>query len=102
MAKVKKLTPKTATAPDTKPMLVKIDQEESISIAQQLLDCCNGQPLEKTSTILNGMVMAVISVAKSAKRYEVSPGSVERMILSWFATSDKACGTEFCKYLKLE
>ena len=83
-------------------MTLEIDKEESLSIASQLLAGIDGQPLEKTSTILNGLFLAMASIAKGAKKYETKPGMVERMILSWFKTSDKISDTEFGKYINLK
>ena len=81
---------------------LEIDKKEALSIATQLLACIDGQPLEKTSTILNGLFIAMVSVAKGAKKYETAPGMVERMILSWFLASDNIGYTEFGKYINLK
>ena len=81
--------------------ILSIDQKEAASIAAQLLDAFDGQPFEKTSTILSGIAVAMLTIAKSASEYATKKGMVEKMILSFFTAADPA-GLQFSKYINLD
>lgn len=80
---------------------LEIDQKESVYIAAQILDAMDGQPVEKTSTILNGLAVAMMTIAKDAAKHQTQKGMVEKMILHWFAACDSINETQFSKYINL-
>lgn len=85
-----------------KTITIEIDKEQAMLIAAQLLDNFDGRPLEETSTNLFALIATVLSLAKSANQYATKKGMVEKMILSWLATTDQLNGLQFSKYINLE
>ena len=85
-----------------KTVTLEIDKEQAMFIATQLLDNFDGRPIEETSTNMFALIATVLSLAKSANKLATKKGMVEKMILSWLATTDELNGLQFSKYINLE
>lgn len=85
-----------------KTITCEIDQELSIHIASQIVKGLGEFPMEATSTVLNGIAVALMSIAADAAELATEKGMVEKMVLSWFCSGDRVKGTQFSKYIDLE
>lgn len=73
-----------------------------MQIATQVVHLVDKMRAEDSSTILNGIAIALMSVAADTAKIATEKGMVEKMVLSWFPMCDQLKGTQFAKYINLE
>ena len=78
-----------------------IDDAIAVKIGTTIVAMFDGASVGESSTILNGVTMALVTLCKGIRTYATEEGSVERMILSWMTATDQPTGNHFSDYITL-
>ena len=77
-----------------------LDQLAAAKIGMTILSMFDGYTVEQSTTILNGVTMALASLCTNVRKYATEEGSVERAILGWLSATDPA-GNHFSDYINI-
>lgn len=77
-----------------------LDQLTAAKIGMNILSMFDGYPIEQSTTILNGITMALVSFCKNVSQHATDEGSVERLVLGWLSATDPA-GNHFSDYINI-
>ena len=78
-----------------------LDQLAAAKICMNILSMFDGCTIEQTTTILNGVTMALVSFCKNVIQHATEEGSVERTVLRWLSATDPASGCHFSDYINI-
>jgi len=78
-----------------------LDQLTAAKIGMNILSMFDGYPIEQSTTILNGITMALVSFCKNVSQHATKEGSVERTVLGWLSATDPASGCHFSDYINI-
>ena len=86
---------------EQKKFTTKFDEPAAAEIGMRILSMLDGHTVEESTTILNGVTMALVSLCKDVSKHATDEGSVERLVLSWLSATDPASGCHFSDYINL-
>ena len=84
-----------------KKFTTQLNQPTAVKIAMNILSMFEGYSVEDSTTILNGVTMALVSLCKNISPHAAEEGSVERTVLTWLSVSDPASGCHFSDYINI-
>ena len=77
------------------------DEPAAYKIGTTILTMFGGYTIEQSTTILNGVAMALASLCTNVRKYATEEGSVERTVLRWLSATDPASGCHFSDYINI-
>lgn len=84
-----------------KKFTIQLDQPAAAEIGMRILSMLDGHTVEESTTILNGVTVALVSLCKDVSKHVTDEGSVERLVLSWLSATDPASGCHFSDYINI-
>lgn len=85
-----------------KSITCEINKELAAHIARQIVKGLGEFPPDEAASVLNGIQVALMYIAKEIAEHQTENGMVEKLILSWFVSTDQFAGTQYSKYINLE
>ena len=78
-----------------------LDTMKSSALAAGIVEALGDFPLEESKNVINGLFVAMLSIAKDLAQYQTEPQMVEKMLLGWMISTEQASGLNFHDFINL-